>query len=117
MTHITRYAISTAVVTMICSAGAAFAADQAWTGTIGDSKCGASHKAMTEHNKNLTDRACTEACVKSGGKYVFVSGGKVYTLENQNDPALALYAGDAVTVSGEMHGDSIRASKIAKAKS
>ena len=116
VTHIARYAISTAALTMICSAGA-FAADQTWTGTISDSKCGASHKAMTEHNKNLTDRACTEACVKSGGKYVFASGGKVYTLENQSDPALAMYAGDAVSVTGEMHGDSIRASKIAKTKS
>jgi hypothetical protein len=94
-----------------------FAADQTWTGTIGDSKCGASHKSMTEHNAKLTERACTEACVKSGGKYVFVTGGKVFTLENQDDPALATYAGEAVTVTGELKGSSIRASKIAKAKS
>ncbi len=96
-------------------AGAAFGADQTWTGTISDSRCGASHKAMTEHNKNLTDRACTEACVKGGAKYVFATGGKVYELENQKDPALAMYAGESVSVTGEMDGNKIRASKISKA--
>lgn len=111
-----RRAMFFVVTTMVCSAGAVFAADQTWTGTISDSKCGASHKAMTEHNKNLTDRDCTEACVKSGGKYVFASGGKVYSLENQKDPALAMYAGETVTVTGEMRGNTIVASKISKAK-
>lgn len=111
-----RRAVFFFVATVACSAGAVFAADQTWTGTISDSKCGASHKAMTEHNKNLTDRDCTAACVKSGGKYVFASGGKVYALENQNDPALAMYAGETVTVSGEMRGNTIVASKISKAK-
>jgi hypothetical protein len=99
------------------SSGVVFAADQTFTGTISDSKCGASHKAMTEHNKNLTDRDCTNACVKSGGKYVFATGGKVYEIENQKDPALAMYAGESVTITGEMKGDTIRASKITKAKS
>jgi hypothetical protein len=105
-----------AVAIVLGSAAAAFAADQTFTGTIGDSKCGPSHKAMTEHNKDLTDRACTEACVKGGAKYIFSSGGKVYTLENQNDPALAMYAGERVTVTGEVRGNTIAASKISKAK-
>ena len=105
------------LATIFCAAGSAFAADQTWTGTLSDSKCGASHKAMTEHNKNLTDRDCTEACVKSGGKYVLASRGKVYMLENQNDPALAMYAGETVTITGELHGNTIAAAKISKAKS
>ena len=105
----------TAVAALLCS-GAAFAADQTWTGTISDSMCGATHKAMLEHNKNLTDRSCTEACVKGGAKYVFASGDKVYTLENQKDAALAQYAGEKVTVTGELQGNSIRATKIAQAK-
>jgi len=104
------------VATMLCAAGSGFAKDQKFTGTISDSKCGASHKAMIEHNKNLTDRACTEACVKSGGKYILAAKGKLYTLEDQNDPALAMYAGERVTITGEVKGDTIRASKIAKAK-
>jgi hypothetical protein len=105
------------VAAMVCCAGTVHAADQTWTGTISDSKCGASHKAVTEHNKNMTDRSCTEACVKGGAKYVFASGDKVYMIENQKDPALALYAGQQVTVSGELHGDTIAAKTIAKAKS
>jgi len=105
-----------AVAIVLGSAGAAFAAEQTLTGTISDSKCGASHKAMTEHNKDLTDSACTQGCVKGGAKYVLSSGGKIYTLENQNDPALAMYAGDRVTVTGEVRGNTIAASKISKAK-
>lgn len=106
----------TVVVAMLCAGGVAFAADQTWTGTISDSKCGATHKAMLEHNKNLTDRSCTEACVKGGANYVFASGDKVYTLENQKDPTLAQYAGEKVTVTGEMQGNSIKATKITPAK-
>ena len=106
-----------AIAIVLGSAATAFAADQTLTGMIGDSKCGESHKAMTEHNKNLTDRSCTEACVKGGAKYIFSSGGKVYMLENQNDPALAMYAGEKVTVTGDVRGNTITAAKISKAKS
>jgi hypothetical protein len=111
-----KRALLAAAAIVLGSAAAAFAADQTLTGTIGDSKCGASHKAMTEHNKDLTDRSCTEACVKGGAKYILSSGGKVYTLENQNDPALAMYAGERVTVTGEVRGNTIAATKISKAK-
>ena len=109
-----KHTVAAIVATMICSAGAAFAADQTWTGTISDSKCGATHKAMIEHNKILTDQSCTEACVKSGAKYVFASGDKVYMLQNQKNPALAMYAGQAVTITGTLKGDTIRAAKITK---
>ncbi|HUK32374.1 MAG TPA: hypothetical protein VLV86_00600 [Vicinamibacterales bacterium] len=113
MSRMSRVLVAAAAMT-ICSAGVAFAADQTWTGTISDSRCGASHKAMTEHNKNLTDRSCTEACVKGGATYVLASGNKVYKLENQKDPALATYAGEAVTVTGDLHGDTITATRITK---
>ena len=89
-----------------------FAADQTWTGMIGDSKCGASHKSAQEHNANLTDRACTEACVKSGAEYILSSKGKVYRLENQKDPALAENAGKTVMVTGTMKGNTITATKV-----
>ena len=104
------------VATVLCSSGAAFAAEQTLTGTISDSRCGATHKAMQEHNKDLTDRACTEACVKGGAKYIFSSGGKIYTFENQSDPALAMNAGESVSVTGELRGNTIVARKISKAK-
>ena len=56
---------------VLVGASGAFAADQTWTGKISDSKCGATH-AAGEHGKKMTDRACTEACVK-GGVTVFAS--------------------------------------------
>ena len=91
---------------------AGFAAEQTWTGMIGDSKCGATHKAMQEHNASLTDRACTEACIKSGGQYILSANGKVYKLENQKDSALLENAGKTVMVTGTLKGDTITASKI-----
>ena len=97
---------------VVSFATAGFAADQTWTGMIGDSKCGATHKAMQEHNAKLTARDCTEACIKSGAEYILSSKGKVYKLENQKDPALAEYAGKTVTVTGTVKGDTITASKI-----
>src|SRR5262249_4405294 len=97
---------------VVSFAATGMAAEQNWTGQIGDSKCGASHKAAQEHNANLTDRACTEACVKGGAEYILSSNGKVYKLENQKDPALAEDAGKTVTVTGTLKGDTITASKI-----
>jgi len=44
---------------------------------ISDSMCGKSHSGMGEMGKN--PKECTLGCVKSGGKYVFVSGDKVMT--------------------------------------
>src|SRR5215470_10619726 len=93
-------------------ATAGFAADKTWTGMIGDSKCGANHKAAQEHNANLTDRDCTEACVKGGAEYILSSNGKVYKLENQKDAALAENAGKTVVVTGTLKGNMITASKI-----
>jgi len=60
----------------------ASAADKTWTGKISDSMCGASHaKMIAEHGGSgtakMTDRECTQACIKAGGKYVFVTNGKV----------------------------------------
>ena len=90
-----------------------FGAEQTWHGKISDSMCGASHKSAIEHaGKKLTDRECVQACVKEGGKYVFVSGGKVYNIANQDYAGLAEHAGHSVTLKGEMSGDSITVSSI-----
>jgi hypothetical protein len=107
-----KRSVITAGLFVVSFAASAFAADQSWTGIIGDSKCGANHKAMQEHNANLTDRACTEACIKSGAEYILSSNGQVYRLENQKDPALAENAGKTVMVTGTMKGNVITASKI-----
>jgi hypothetical protein len=59
-----------------------WAAPQTLTGQISDSMCGKSHAGMGDMGKNAKE--CTLGCVKAGGKYVFVSGDKVYDIKNQN---------------------------------
>jgi len=94
-----NYSRSFAVVTSVLGAMSLLAADQTWTGTISDSMCGATHKKMAEHGTDkMSDRACTMACVKDGGKYVLVSNGKVYKIDNQDFAALAEHAGHAVKI-------------------
>jgi hypothetical protein len=92
------------------------AAEQTWTGKISDSKCGASHKAMEHGGKKLNDHDCTVACVKGGAKYVFVSKGKVFDIENQDLAGLEEHAGHSVKLTGDLQADkkTIKASKIAK---
>lgn len=87
-----------------------------WTGEISDSACGTSHaKMMAEHKDLKTDRDCTLACVKAGSKYVLVSDGKVYQIDNQTLPALQQRAGQNVQVTGDLKGDTITVSKISRA--
>lgn len=88
--------------------------EKTWTGKISDSMCGASHtKMMASHQDAKTDRDCTLACIQGGAKYVFVSKGKVYTIENQDLADLKVHAGHTVQLTGEMKGNSITVSKIA----
>ena len=99
---------------ILFSAAFAFAAEQTWTGKISDSDCGRSHKSAIEHSgKKMSDHDCVIACVKDhGGKYVFVSGGKIYNISNQDYAGLEEHAGHTVKLSGEMTGDTIQVSKI-----
>jgi hypothetical protein len=94
----------TAVVTLALGWSVA-AAEQTWSGEISDSHCGA------KHPEGQAARACTESCVKGGASYVFVSGGKVYKLE---DPSklVAAHAGHMVSLTGEMKGETIAVAKI-----
>jgi len=91
------------------------AAASTMTGMISDSACGSSHAKMIEGHKEakMTERDCTLACVKAGGKFVFVSGGKVYNITNQNLAALTEHAGETVSLTGDVNGDSVTVSKVA----
>ena len=103
-----------AVLASMLGAMSASAADQTWTGKISDSMCGAKHDTGAEHaGKKMSDRECALACVKDhNAKYVFVSGGKVYNVGNQDFAALQQHAGHTVKLTGEMSGDTITVSKI-----
>ena len=106
-----KTSISIAVLLLIASV--TFAAEQTWTGKIGDSSCGRKHQTTAEHGKaKMSDRDCTLACVEKGGKYVFVVGPKVYNIENQDYAGLKEHAGHTVKLTGELAGDSITVSQI-----
>lgn len=104
-----RKVISLSVLVFTASVVIA-AAPQTWTGQITDSMCGAKHASMG--SKKMTDRECTEMCVKGGGKYVFAAKGKVFQIAHQKDAALATHAGHTVLLTGELKGDTITVSKI-----
>jgi hypothetical protein len=97
---------------MLMAAAPLFAAEKTWNGTISDSMCGAHHASATEHGTKEGDADCTKACIEKGAKYVFVSNGKVYQIDNQDFAALKDHAGHKVALTGEMKGDSITVSKI-----
>jgi hypothetical protein len=106
-----KHVIALTAMTVFAASGA-FAATGTWTGKISDSGCGASHAKMKAQHPG-TDAECTVACVKGGGKYVFVSGGKVYTIANQDEKDLALNAGKTVKLTGDIEGTSITVSNVA----
>jgi len=89
---------------MFCSLSglSAWAAPQTLTGQISDSMCGKSHAGMGEMGKN--PKECTLGCVKSGGKYVFVSGDKVYDIKNQTFAGLDKGSCARRTSGGQVRG-------------
>ena len=92
----------------------AAAAEHTWVGKISDSTCGVSHlNGPMEHGtRTMSDHDCTLACIKNGGKFVFVNSGKVYNIENQDLPALMEHAGHTVRLEGDLNGDTITVSSI-----
>ncbi|HET7619280.1 MAG TPA: hypothetical protein VFK20_12285 [Vicinamibacterales bacterium] len=86
-----------------------------WTGVISDSMCGVKH-GSGEHGTKMSDKDCTTECVKGGSDYVFVSGDKIYKIENQDFGDLKAHAGEKVTLTGEMKDDTITVSKIEASK-
>lgn len=104
-----------ALVTMLAFAATPLsAANRTMTGKISDSMCGVSHKKMAEHGTTkMSDAECTAACVKGGGKYVFVSGAKVYQIANQDEKDLAANAGKTVRVTGDFEGTTVKVAGIA----
>jgi hypothetical protein len=65
-------------------------------GVVTDSACGAKHMMSGD------DAKCVRMCVKGGGHYALVSGGKVYALLG-HDEELGKLAGESVSVSGTVN--------------
>jgi len=102
---------------VLMTAAPAIAADTTWNGVISDSMCGAKHPGGEHDGKKMTDADCAKACVNEhGGKWVFLSEGKTYTIANQDFAALKEHAGEKVALTGEAKGDSITVSKVEASK-
>jgi hypothetical protein len=108
-----KHVLRTLLIAGLLVGLAASALAATMTGVISDSMCGASHAKMTSGHAGLTDRACAQACVKAGAKYVFVADGKVYNIANQNFADLEKNAGESVSLTGDVAGDTITVSKVA----
>ena len=106
-------AVATTIVLAIAAFPVAQTSEQTWTGKISDKMCGASHTGMGE---KLTDRECTQQCVKGGHPYVFVVDKKVFAIANQKFEGLATHAGHTVLLTGQLKDSTITVSKIAMPK-
>jgi hypothetical protein len=84
--------------------GLAAAKDKTFTGEIMDSQCAkmGGHESMFKKEGTNDPKACTEACVKMGGKYVLFDGASkaVYQLDNQTKPKS--FSGQKVQVTGDL---------------
>jgi len=92
------------VLTLLAFASIAWGADKSWTGVISDSTCGLKHATASDDAA-----ACVAKCISGGGKYVLVSGGKLYQLNPQDKIGSSL-AGREAKVTGILSGDTITVS-------
>lgn len=106
-----KYLFGLVILAMV-AVSPAFAANQTWVGKISDSDCGAKHMAGAEHQSEMSDAACTKACIDKGAKYVFVNEGKVLSITNQEFADLPKHAGHTVKLTGALTGESIQVTKI-----
>ena len=105
-------AVSAVSAVLLAGAAASIAAQQAFTGRISDSACGASHAAKASAAAQ-SDRQCLLACINALAKYVLVDdSGRVLTIANQDAIGLPLYAGRPVKIAGGRSGDAVTVSKV-----
>jgi len=100
------------------SCGLARAADNVHAGEIMDSQCAmmGSHDSMMKGMGAKDAKECTQQCVNMGGKYVLYDAAHkaTYQLDDQKKPAA--FAGQKVTVTGNLKGKTIHVEKIEPAK-
>ncbi len=92
-----------------------FAAQQTWTGQISDAMCKSDHAMMQKGATKMSDKECAMSYyAKSGQKYILVSDGKVFQIENKTVAGLAANAGGTVKLTGEASADggSIKIAKL-----
>jgi hypothetical protein len=80
------------------------------TGVISDSMCGATHMI-----KDKSPAECTRMCVKDGQSYSLLVGKDMYTLTG-HQPELDQLAGQTVTVTGKLNGNTLAVESVTKVK-
>ena len=88
---------------LLLTSGFGAAKDTTFKGEIMDEACakGGGHESMFKKMGNNDPKACTEACVKAGSKYILFNADKTfYQLDNQKKPASL--AGQKVEVTGTL---------------
>lgn len=93
------------VLGLSLAAASAFGASM--TGYISDAKCGTAHEDGSE--KSIK---CVQACVKGGVAPVFVSGDKMYQLDEASKAKVMNHLGQKVTVNGSVSGDTVTVKSI-----
>jgi hypothetical protein len=107
--------VASIVVFFVFSAASVLAAEEKWTGQVGDSMCGLEAKhSLGPDGKPMSARDCARDCVKQGGSYVLISQGKVFKLVNGDKATVSANAGYTVDVVGTLRGDAITVSKITR---
>jgi hypothetical protein len=89
---------------MLLASGFAVAKDETFNGEIMDEACAddGGHQAMFKKTGTKDPKACTEACIKMGSKYVLFNPDKTfYRLSDQKKPAQS--AGQKVEVMGTLN--------------
>lgn len=87
-------------------------AQQAWSGRLSDSMCGASHQMRAAAGK-MSERECVFECIKALARYVLVDDKQqIIPIANQDLGGFPLYAGRPVRITGELKDGAIVATKI-----
>jgi len=85
---------------------------QTWSGVLGESKCGASHQAMTA-SSGMSERECAFHCLKGLAKFVIVDDQKnVIPIANQDFAGIPLRLARPVRVTGVLTDKGILVSRI-----
>lgn len=99
-----------AITLALFGAFAVAAQQQALTGILTDSMCGATHMA-----KDKNPAECTRMCIKDGMKYALAVEKKLYTLDG-HEAELTKLAGEKITVTGTVSGNTITVQSVRASK-
>ena len=98
---------------MVLGAGMLVAqSSQTIHGFVSDAHCGAAHSSPSEAATKCINK-CINKCMKGGSTAVIVSDGKVYQLKGEA-AEVAKYAGQNVTVTGTVDGDTLTVVSVSK---